>query len=91
MGRTRLISIVSASIPFRRASVSKSITAVAVLQLVEKGVLQLDAKLESFLANASSRKWLQSVIYQAQQLAQKDIFSALIRPDTYPSRSIVTD
>jgi CubicO group peptidase (beta-lactamase class C family) len=35
--------------PFRLASVSKSLTAVAVMQLVEKGKLSLDSRLESFL------------------------------------------
>jgi len=34
---------------FRLASVSKSLTAVAVMQLVEKGMLSLDSRLESFL------------------------------------------
>lgn len=39
----------TARTPFRLASVSKSLTAVAVLQLVEKGTLALDSRLESFL------------------------------------------
>jgi CubicO group peptidase (beta-lactamase class C family) len=77
--------------PFRLASVTKSFTALAIMQLVETGMLELDAPVQQYLpwfrvgdADASAHITVRHLLNQTSGFSMQDGIRDLDAPDTGP-------
>lgn len=87
---------ITAQTPFKLASVTKSFTALAIMQLVEAGLVELDAPVQRYLpwfsiadANASARITVRHLLNQTSGFSTQDGLRALDAPSELDAESYV--